>query len=113
VLGGKSQLSRALVKDSRTNALLLSPARARNDANRVLGSNEMAQLVGYLRGTCDLLIINAPPVLGDGSASIVARYADAVMLVTRAGTGRRPATSYAIDSLARISSPPIGVVLAS
>ncbi|HEY4112528.1 MAG TPA: polysaccharide biosynthesis tyrosine autokinase [Rhizomicrobium sp.] len=112
VLGGKAQLSRALIKDPRTNALLLSPAQARSDTGRVLGSREMAQLIGYLRGACDLLILNAPPVLGSDGAPALVRYADAVMLVTRAGRPQ-PEASYAIDSLARISSPPIGVVLAS
>ncbi|HUJ45634.1 MAG TPA: polysaccharide biosynthesis tyrosine autokinase [Rhizomicrobium sp.] len=113
VLGGRAPLNKSYLKDPRSNALMLSPAQARGDAYRIAASGQMAQLLGHLRGSCDLLIVNAPPVLSNGGASAIARYSDAVMLVTRTDVGPRPAVAQAIDTLARASSPPIGIVLAS
>jgi Mrp family chromosome partitioning ATPase len=52
-------------------------------------------------------------VLSSGGTQILARHADAVMLVTRADVKPRPAVSEAVDALARIPAPPIGLVLAS
>lgn len=113
VLAGRMPLSRGLVKDPRSDALLLAPAARRNDAVRVLGSAQLAQLVRHLRQVCDLLLISAPPVLSAGGTEILARHADAVMLVTRADVKPRPAVAEAVDALARIPAPPIGLVLAS
>jgi uncharacterized protein involved in exopolysaccharide biosynthesis len=114
VLAGRAPLSQTLAKDPRSGALLLSPARARGDAARVLGSRQFAQLVSHLRHGCDLLLICAPPVLvHDGGTHLLARHADAVMLVARADIGPRAAVGEAVNALARIPAPPIGIVLAS
>lgn len=113
VLAGRAPLSRALVKDPRSNAMLLSPAERRSDVYQVLGSAQMARLVGHLRGVCDLVIVNAPPVLARGGTHLLAGYADAVMLVARTDVGPRPAVAEAIAALAKIPAPPIGIVLAS
>jgi succinoglycan biosynthesis transport protein ExoP len=113
VLAGRAALSQTLIKDPRSGALLLSPAQPRRDPYRVLGSRQFAQLVSHLRHRCDLLLICAPPVLAQGGTNLLARYADAVMLVARADVGPRPAVSAAVNALARIPAPPIGIVLAS
>lgn len=113
VLAGRASLSSALIKDPRSNVLLLSPAERRTDVYQVLGSTAMARLVGHLRGVCDLVIVNSPPVLAAGGTHLLAGYADAVMLVARTDVGPRPAVAQAIAALARIPAPPIGIVLAS
>jgi succinoglycan biosynthesis transport protein ExoP len=113
VLTGRAPLSQTLAKDPRSGALLLSPAQPRTDVQRVFGSTQFAQLISHLRQRCDLLLICAPPVLTRGGANLLAHYADAVMLVARADVGPRPAVAAAVDALARIAAPPIGIVLAS
>ncbi len=113
VLSGRAPLSQSLVKDPRSNALLLSVAQPRHDAYPVLASVQLARLVDHLRRACDLLLIVAPPVLAQGGTQLLAGYADAVMLVARTDVAPRPAIAAAVDALARIASPPIGIVLAS
>ena len=113
VLTGRAPLSQTLAKDPRSGALLLSPAQPRNDVQRVFGSPQFAQLISHLRQRCDLLLICAPPVLARGGTNMLVRYADAVMLVARIDVGPRPAVAAAVDALARIAAPPIGIVLAS
>ncbi|HEY1961472.1 MAG TPA: polysaccharide biosynthesis tyrosine autokinase [Rhizomicrobium sp.] len=113
VLTGRAPLSRTLAKDPRSGALLLSSSSADKDAHRILGARQFTQLVSHLRQNCDLLLICAPPVLGRGGTNLLARCADAVLLVARADTGPRPAIADAVNALAHISAPPIGIVLAS
>lgn len=113
VLSGKTALSRSLVRDTRSNALILSPVRRQTNGYPVLASLQLARLIGHLRKACDLLLICAPPVLSQQGAQVLARYADAVMLVARADVAPRPAVAEAVDMLARVPAPPIGIVLAS
>jgi Mrp family chromosome partitioning ATPase len=112
VLAGRAPLSRSLVKDQKSRVLLLAPSEARADAQRVLGSAQLAQLIAHLRRSCDLLFVVAPPVLTSNSASVVARQADAVMLVTRLDPNPRPEVSLAVASLAPARRP-VGMVLAT
>jgi succinoglycan biosynthesis transport protein ExoP len=113
VLSGKMPLSRSLVRDTRSNALILSPTKRQADGRSVLASLQLAQLIGHLRNSCDLLLICAPPVLSQNGAQLLARHADAVMLVARNDVAPRPAIGEAVDMLARVPAPPIGIVLAS
>ncbi len=112
-LSGRSPLSRALVRDSRSDALLLSPTRPHGQSHRVLASAQWRQLVNHLKKTTDLLLIVAPPVLSKAGTGMLARQADAVMLVARADVAPRAAVAHAIETLARVSSPPIGLVAVS
>jgi len=58
-------------------------------------------------------LIVAPPVLSKAGTGMLARQADAVMLVARADVAPRAAVAHAIETLARVSSPPIGLVAVS
>jgi len=112
VVTGAAPLSRSLFKDPRSAVLALSgTGRAANPA-QVLASNGMAQLIAHLRRTCDLVIIDAPPVLGSHEARFVPPLADAVMMVVRWNGVPRRAVDRAIGALAAMRSPPAGIVLA-
>jgi len=113
VLSGKMALSRSLVRDTRSNALILSPTKRQADGRSVLASLQLAQLIIHLRNSCDLLLFCAPPVLSQNGAQPLSRHADAVMLVARNDVAPRPAISEAVDILPRVPAPPIGIVLAS
>jgi Mrp family chromosome partitioning ATPase len=113
VLSGRAALSRSLVRDTRSNALILSPIQKQQDGHRILASLQLMRLIKHLRGSCDLLLICAPPVLSQNGTQTLARYADAVMLVARSDIAPRPAIAQAVNALARMSAPPIGIVLAS
>jgi succinoglycan biosynthesis transport protein ExoP len=113
VLSGQTALSRSLIRDTRSNALILSPTQKQQDGHRILASLQLMRLVKHLRGSCDLLLICAPPVLSQNGTQSLARYADAVMLVARKDVAPRPAIAQAVDALARMPAPPIGIVLAS
>ncbi|MBV9979062.1 polysaccharide biosynthesis tyrosine autokinase [Bradyrhizobium sp.] len=113
VLAGRAPLSRALLKDTRSNVLLLSPSPVAGKMLGRLSSARMAQLIRHLARVSDLTIINAPPALGSTALQFLARQADAVMLVARADVNPRPDVMQAVEILARIPAPPIGMVLAA
>jgi uncharacterized protein involved in exopolysaccharide biosynthesis/Mrp family chromosome partitioning ATPase len=108
VLNGKAPLSRALQRDTRSNAFVLSPSWRPRDAAQVLASPQMAGLVGHLRRTCDLVLIDAPPMLAVGEARFLTNLADAVAIVVRADRTPLQAVVHAADALAAM---PVGLVL--
>ena len=113
VLTGGAPLSRSLFKDPRSPALTLSGARRARNPSQLLASNAMAQLVDHLRQTCDLVIIDAPPVLAAHEMRFVAPLADAVMMVVRWDSAAGRAVDHAIGALAAMRSPPVGIVIAA
>ncbi|HTQ14321.1 MAG TPA: polysaccharide biosynthesis tyrosine autokinase [Rhizomicrobium sp.] len=110
VLGGKAPLSQAMQRDARSGALVLSPAWAPRDPLAVLATRQMADLLAHLRGSCDLVLIDAPPVLAAAETNVLARFSDAVALIVR----HAPATVVdgAVDALAAHQSPPVALVIA-
>ncbi|MBI3677570.1 MAG: polysaccharide biosynthesis tyrosine autokinase [Proteobacteria bacterium] len=111
VLSGTVQLSRALVRDTRSSALLLAAARPLADPSVVLNSPLLPQLLAHLKQACDLVILDAAPVLTGGDARALLHGADTVMMVVRDGPPRQ-AVTYAIDGLASMGISSAGIVLA-
>jgi polysaccharide biosynthesis transport protein len=109
VLAAKAPLSRALQKDSRSNAFVLSPTWRPRDAAQVLASPQMAGLIAHLRRTCDLVLIDTPPLLAAPEARFLTGLADAVVLVVREDRTPPQAVAQAADAL---TAKPLGLVLA-
>jgi len=113
VLTGGTPLSLALFKDPKSSALALPGAREPRNSSRLLSSGAMTQLIEHLRQTCDLVIIDAPPVLGTHDVRFVSSLADAVMMVVRWDRVTRRAIDHAIGALGAIRSPPAGIIIAA
>ena len=113
VLAGAAPLSRAVAKDARSNALVLASARRARDPAQMLASRSMAQLMAHLRQTCDLVIVDTPPLLAASDAQFVFPFVDAVMMVVRWDGATRPSIDSAIGALGAMRSPPVGIVLAN
>jgi Mrp family chromosome partitioning ATPase len=111
VLSGQASFSRGLVPDTRSGVLLLSPARARSDAAHVLASVRLQQLLRHLRSSSDLVLISSPPLLLHRETEILARAADAVLLVARAGGVQGRAFASAMELLKLRVARPVGAVL--
>jgi uncharacterized protein involved in exopolysaccharide biosynthesis/Mrp family chromosome partitioning ATPase len=109
VLSGTVSLERALIRDSRSDALLLALPRPPRDLQAVLASPRMGELFAHLRGICDLAIVTAPPVLASAEAPSLARLADAVVVVAHPDEGPRPGLGQALARLGRWR--PVGMVL--
>jgi len=110
VLSGTSPLSQSLARDSRSSALLLSPARLHGSNGQFLSA--LPQLITYLKRSFDLVIVDCPAP-GYASAS---RYflplSDAAVLVVRWQSTPRAAVAQTIDTLQALRVPATGVVFA-
>lgn len=85
--------------------------------SELLGSNQMRLLIDRWRDMYDFIIIDSPPVLPVTDAQILAQFADAILLVVRAGSTSRLAVKRSYNLLyphvKDPSNPNVGVVLNS
>jgi uncharacterized protein involved in exopolysaccharide biosynthesis/Mrp family chromosome partitioning ATPase len=106
LLTGTAPLGRTFVRDPRSTAAVISPAQRVGDPARVLASAKMAELVGYLRRTCDVVIFTAPSFAAAETRTLAA-LSDAMLVVAREDSLARGAAG-----LQAFSGTQIGVVLA-
>jgi uncharacterized protein involved in exopolysaccharide biosynthesis/Mrp family chromosome partitioning ATPase len=113
VLSSATPLNTALAKDPRSNTFVLANY-GRNPAQaQMFGSKEMARLIKILRENCDLVIIDSGNALAGPESALLARLADATVLITRREIMGTPQTAKAIRILQSANAAPIGVVVAS
>ncbi|MEI9990808.1 MAG: exopolysaccharide transport family protein [Rhizomicrobium sp.] len=111
VLAGAVPLGRALVRDPRSDAMLLALARPPRDPQAAVASPKVGELFAHLRTICDLAIVAAPSVLESSEAPSLARLSDAVVMVAHPDERPRPGLSQALAALVKGRSAPVGVVL--
>jgi capsular exopolysaccharide synthesis family protein len=68
-------------------------------------------LLGAFRGLADFVLVDTPPLLIANDAADLARHADGVLLVARAGKTSIEAAERTAEQLARLEIPVVGVVL--
>jgi len=106
LLNGSAPLSRALLRDSRSAALLLSAAAPVSAAQALWASPKMAELLNYFRQNCDLVIIDAPPA----QMSRLARLCDQVVVVAQ-GQAPQAVLEAALSGLTAWGAPQTGLVV--
>jgi len=105
LLTGTAPLGRAFLRDPRSNATVISTAQPVGDPTRVLASAKMAEMLSYLRRSCDLVIVHAPSSTASEMRA-VASLSDAVLVVSREESMMRAAAEFRA-----LHNAPIGVVL--
>ncbi len=113
VLTGAVPLNEALVRDARSGAYLLSLRQRPAQAPAMLASPQMHRLLEILRDGCDLVILDCGLALNGPDAALIARQADATLLVSRRDRLRGPSLIHAAELLERANAAPLGLVLAS
>lgn len=112
VLTGSASLQQATVRSALVPNLFVLPAGTQppNPAE-LLASNEMGAVLCDLREQYDHIVIDTPPTLPVTDAVVMAARADAVILVTRAGTTTKHALKQARDILLQVNAKVSGVLL--
>jgi len=77
----------------------------------LLDSNRMRRILDTLRSQADLLIIDSPPVLAVADASILGARCSGALLVIDAGRTRSDVARRAVETLNKIGTKVLGVVL--
>jgi Mrp family chromosome partitioning ATPase len=93
-------------------AIRVLPAGTRGPApGDLVSSDAIRRLLGRLREQCEFVLIDAPPLLLASDAAAISRSIDAIIVVTRVGSLRRPMIAnlrWALDSCA---ADKLGVVV--
>jgi capsular exopolysaccharide synthesis family protein len=105
VLCGTAELGQALVRLGPLAVLLAGEAA---DPGALLRGPAAAALVDQLRGSCELLILDAPPAVAFADGDRLSGDADGVLLVVRAGETPRQVVRLALESL---GDRAVGIVL--
>lgn len=111
ILGGNTpwqQVVRATKEQSNLHILFGGPSSRR--AADLIGP-KLSELLDEFAKSYDIVILDAPPVLGFAESLQMASAADGVLMVTRAGATKRKLVATALSDLTRLRAHILGVVL--
>jgi Mrp family chromosome partitioning ATPase len=111
VLSHKTALNQALMRDPRSSALVLTSGQPTYETASILSSPDMAGLMRQLRQHCDLVIVDAAPVLKAPDMRALAPLSDAVLMVAPDTAQPTVAVHRAANALVDLQAAPVGVVL--
>jgi tyrosine-protein kinase len=109
VLRGEAELADAIHSTAEGLDVLAGGRRSANPGEVL--TSEFPTLLSHLERDYEAVIIDCTPVVPISDARIVARYADATLLVVRAGSALRRQVRAAVDRLELISVKPTAAVL--
>jgi succinoglycan biosynthesis transport protein ExoP len=109
VVAGSAPLSGSLLRDPYSTTFVLSSATRPAYPAQVLASPRIPELFNHLRYSADVVIVDAPPLSRE--TALLTAMADAVLFVTPAEVPSG-AVGYALDSLAAMRAPSVGIVIA-
>jgi capsular exopolysaccharide synthesis family protein len=102
----------SLIRETAVPGLhILSAGPPSDEAGDLLYSPTLRTLIGQLRETYDMILVDTPPMLQMADARIAARLADAIILVARARKTKRESLVAARERFAEDHTPILGVVL--
>lgn len=113
VLSGTVKLNDAMVKDPRSNTWCLALKQRPSNAATMFASPQMARLIEILRDQCDFVVLDCGPALSGPDAALIARQADATLLVSRREKLQARSLGHAAQALHNARAAPLAVVLAS
>ncbi|MBN1558890.1 polysaccharide biosynthesis tyrosine autokinase [candidate division KSB1 bacterium] len=112
VLVGRKSLSDSVqTVDEVPNLYLLTCGVTPPNPAELLGSTLMRDLLQFIRGQYDTVLIDTPPIIAVTDPSVLARLVDGVIMVVRTASTQRGAALMATEQLRRVSAPMIGVML--
>jgi polysaccharide biosynthesis transport protein len=104
----KGAIQRSLVEP---NMFVLTAGAIPPDPTRLLSSQRMHHLMMQVHNNFDLVIYDAPPLLGFADAHLMATHTHGVMLVSQLGKVKRSLLEQALEQLRVSSIPVLGIVL--
>lgn len=111
VLAGQMTVDDVLQPWGYTGLTLLASGSIPPNPSELLGSEAMIQLMGQLRASFDVVVIDSPPLLPVTDAVVLSSVADGVLMVVRHGKTTRQQFSTAVESLRAVEARLIGTVI--
>jgi polysaccharide biosynthesis transport protein len=110
-LEGEAQLADLVIRGEAGKADVMMHGTIPQDPQRLLSGSRMADALRTLKQEYDRIIIDTPPVLPVRDALLLSRLADAVIVVAKADSTPRPQIEQALQLLARVNAPVVGIVV--
>jgi capsular exopolysaccharide synthesis family protein len=112
VILGQTSLGDALMPvESVGNLFFLGSGDVPPNPTELLSSAAAREILNKLRQAFDVVLIDSPPLLPVTDAVILARMADATLLVVAAGETKRNQVEEASEMLAQVEASRVGVIL--
>jgi capsular exopolysaccharide synthesis family protein len=111
VLTGSVSLRDALAPSVIPNLSIVPSGNAPSNADELLGTEALFRLIGELRKSSDIILIDVAPVLGVADAVTLAPATDGALFVVDAERTTRRAVGRARQQLAQVNAPILGAVL--
>ncbi len=111
VLLGTHTMKAALQRPGDEMLLVMTSGKMPPNPSELLGSHKMKELLESLGEWADWIILDTPPLLAVADPAAVARWADGVLMVTRAGVSTRDAAAKGREMLEKVGARIIGSVV--
>jgi polysaccharide biosynthesis transport protein len=112
VLAGQMDLKGAIQRSlMEPNLFVLTAGAIPPDPTRLLSSQRMHHLMMQVHNNFDLVIYDAPPLLGFADAHLMAAHTHGIMLVSQLGRLKRSLMEQALEQLRVSSISVLGVVV--
>lgn len=111
VLIGKIQLADAMQSYADTGLDVLACGPIPPNPSELLQSNAMEKMLGELRDSYEIVILDAPPLLPVTDAALLSAQADGALVVVRHGRTTRDQLRHAIERIEAVDAKAIGVVI--
>ena len=101
------------LRDGQTSAGILevvTAGRTRVDPGEFVETAGLTDLLHQLRSRAEIVFVDAPPILAAGDAMALTRKVDAILLINRLGTLKRPTLREFARALDRSPAPLLGFV---
>src|SRR5262249_28089755 len=111
VIAGKADLDAAVQKTCVPNLSLLPCGPIPPDPAELLTSPRFKELLDGIRGQCDFVLLDSPPLLAGTDPCVVAPRVDGVLLTIRLSRHGRPHAERAKEILGTLGARVVGVVV--
>lgn len=111
VLLGTHSLKAALQRPVDEQLLVLTAGKMPPNPSELLASAKMSEVVESLEEWADWVIIDTPPILAVADPVSIARWADGVLMVSKAGESTREAALKAVELLGKVGATVAGVAI--
>ena len=110
-LDGKVSLLDVIVRDTVSSALLVPAGTGARTAPDLLGSEGMLKALHALSGSCDLILLDSPPLLAVSDTRNLCRLADKTVFVVRWQDTRHFAAAAALRLITEAGGDLVGCLL--
>jgi succinoglycan biosynthesis transport protein ExoP len=93
------------------NLQVLASGPTPPNPSELLGSEQMGELLAELEGRCDLVLLDAPPLLPVTDAAVLAAHASGAIMILRSGHTTREQAMRSVEILRGVDAHVYGVVI--